>query len=75
MDVRIPYRKKRLIDKKGKENITFYILNSICDQAWEIRGDVVSEAYVTEVSNRLVPKGELFYSIFVSQAKRILLTG
>ena len=75
MDVRIPHRKKRLIDKKGKENITFYVLNSRCDQAWEIRGDVVYEAYVTEVSNRFVPKGELFYSIFVSQAKRILLTG
>lgn len=75
MDVRIPYRKKRLIEKKGKENITFYILNSICDQAWEITGDVVSKSCITEISDRLVFKGELFYSIFVSQAKRIVLTG
>jgi hypothetical protein len=75
MDVRIPHRKKRLIDKKGKDNITFYVLNSMCDQAWEITGDVVSGSEVTEVSNKFVPKGELFYSIFVSQAKKIFLTG
>ena len=74
MDVRIPHRKKRLIDKKGKENITFYVLNSMCDQAWEITGDVVSGSEVTEVPNKFVPKGELFYSILVSKAKKIFLT-
>jgi hypothetical protein len=73
-DVRIPHRKKRLIDKKGEENITFYVLNSMCEQAWEIPGSVVSEAEVVEVSNKFVPKGELFYSILVSQAKKIFLT-
>ena len=74
-DVRIPHRKKRLIDKKGEENITFCVLNSMCNQAWEIPGAVVAGAEVVEVSNKFVPKGELFYSIFVSQAKKIFLTG
>ena len=74
-DVRIPHRKKRLIDKKGEENITFCVLNSMCNQAWEIPGSVVAGAEVVEVSNKFVPKGELFYSIFVSQAKKIFLTG
>ena len=73
-DVRIPHRKKRLIDKKGEENITFYVLNSMCEQAWEITGSVVSEAEVVEVPNKFVPKGELFYSILVSKAKKIFLT-
>ena len=74
-DVRIPHRKKRLIDKKGEENITFCVLNSMCTQAWEIPGSVVAGAEGIEVSNKFVPKGELFYSIFVSQAKKIFLTG
>jgi hypothetical protein len=47
----------------------------MCDQAWEITGSAVSEAEVVEVSNKFVPKGELFYSILVSQAKKIFLTG
>ena len=74
-DVRIPHRKKRLIDKKGADNITFFVLNSTCNQAWEIPGYAVDKAEVVEVSNRFVPKGELFYSILVAQAKKIFLTG
>ena len=73
-DVRIPHRKKRLLDKKGEDNITFYILNSICSQAWEIPGTVVANADVVEVPNKFVPNGELFFSILVSDVKKIFLT-
>jgi|TARA_R110002110_G_scaffold149242_1_gene340492 hypothetical protein len=73
LDVRIPYRKKRLIDKKGEDNITFYILNGMCNQAWEIPGVIVSRAEVKEVSNRFMPEGEMFYNILISQAKKIYL--
>ena len=73
LDVRIPHRKKRLIDKKGEDNITFYILNDMCNQAWEIPGAIVSRAEVKEVSNRFMPEGEMFYNILISQAKKIYL--
>ena len=70
-DVRIAYRKKKLLERKGSENITFYVLNSMCEEAWEIPGQAVSEAEVVEVSNKFVPRGELFYSIPVSKVKKI----
>lgn len=70
-DVRIAYRKKKLLERKGSENITFYVLNSMCEEAWEIPGQAVSEAEVVEVSNKFVPRGELFYSIPVSKVRKI----
>jgi len=70
-DVRIAYRKKRLLERKGADNITFYVLNSMCEEAWEITGQAVSEAEVIEVSNSLIPRGELFYSIPISKANKI----
>ena len=70
-DVRIAYRKKKLLERKGADNLTFYILNSICKEAWEVSGQTVSESEVVEVSNRFVPRGELFYSIPVSKARKI----
>jgi len=72
-DVRIPYRKNRLLKQKGEENITFYVLNSECKQAWEITGEVVAAADQVEVPNRFVPEGELFFSILVSNATKIFL--
>ena len=72
-DVRIPYRKNRLLKQKGKENITFYVLNSECEQAWEITGEAVAAADQVEVPNRFVPEGELFFSILVSNATKIFL--
>ena len=70
-DVRIAYRKKKLLESKGSENITFYVLNSMCKEAWEIPGQAVSEAEVVEVSNKFIPRGELFYSIPISKARKI----
>tara|TARA_R110002074_G_scaffold320556_1_gene490995 strand:- start:4532 stop:5314 length:783 start_codon:yes stop_codon:yes gene_type:complete len=72
-DVRIAYRKKKLLKRKGEDNITFYILNSMCKEAWEISGQTVAESEVVEVSNRFVPRGELFYSIPISKAKKIFI--
>lgn len=72
-DVRIPCRKERLLKQKGKENITFYVLNSECNQAWEITGEAVSSSNRVEVPNRFVPEGELFFSILVSNATKIFL--
>ena len=70
-DVRIPYRKKKLLEDTGEDKITFFILNSMCKEAWKIPGQVVSEAEVVEVSNKFVPRGELFYSIPVSKVRKI----
>ena len=72
-DVRIPYRKKKLLEDTGEDNITFFILNNTCKEAWKIPGQVVSKAEVVEVSNKFVPKGELFYSIPIVKAEKVLL--
>ena len=62
-DVRIPYRKQKLLDKIEKD-LTFYVLRADCKEAWAIPDTVMKEhATVVEVPNRYVPKGEKFFSI------------
>ena len=72
-DVRIPYRKKKLLNQKGEDNITFYVLNNQCNEVWEIRGTTLSSSDVVEVSNKFVKEGELFFSVPVLKVKKILL--
>ena len=71
--VRIPYRKKKLLNQKGEDNITFYVLNNQCNEVWEIRGATLSSSDVVEVSNKFVKEGELFFSVPVLKVKKILL--
>ena len=54
-EVRIPERKRRLIDKKNKEypaqDLYFVVFNTDCTQAWFIKDDTVNEAYVGTIQN------------------------
>ena len=72
-DVRIPYRKQKLLDKIEKD-LTFYVLRADCEEAWVIPDTVIKEhATVVEVPNRYVPKGEKFFSIPVSNIQKITI--
>ena len=66
-DIRIPYRKKRLLDKWKKDNyndlLTFVIFRDDCKQAWFFDGDAVLNSEVKEVSNRNIQKGEMFFHL------------
>ena len=66
-DIRIQYRKKRLLDKWKKDNyndlLTFVIFRDDCKQAWFFDGDAVLNSEVKEVSNRNIQKGEMFFHL------------
>jgi len=72
-DVRIPYRKQKLLDKIEKD-LTFYVLRADCEEAWVIPDTIIKEhATVVEVPNRYVPKGEKFFSIPVNHINKITI--
>ena len=58
-EIRIPARKKRLLDKYSEDHLTF----------WKIPSDVVRSSEVKEASNRYLDKGETFYHIQTNQAQ------
>ena len=71
-EIRIPYRKKRLLDKWKDECyndlLTFVVFRNDCSQAWFMDGDTVLNAEVKEASNRNIRKGEQFFHIPMSDA-------
>lgn len=71
-EIRIPYRKKRLLDKWKKECdndlLTFVVFRNDCTQAWFIDGDTVLNSEVKEASNRNIRKGEQFFHIPTADA-------
>ena len=73
-EIRIPYRKHKLIDKWTKEGclgpLTFVIFNKSLDQAWFMDGVMVNKCNVKPVNNRR-SANELFYHIKVSDAKLV----
>ena len=54
-EVRIPERKRRLIDKKNKEypdhDLYFVVFNTDCSQAWFIKDDTVNNSTVGTIQN------------------------
>tara|TARA_E500000305_G_C3909688_1_gene182780 strand:- start:219 stop:647 length:429 start_codon:yes stop_codon:yes gene_type:complete len=78
-EVRIPERKRRLIDKKNKEypdhDLYFVVFNTDCSQAWFIKDDTVSSSTVGTIQNsRRVGEPHLkepFFHVPTEQAKLI----
>jgi len=71
-DIRIPYRKKRLLDKWKSECyndiLTFVVFNHDCTKAWHVDGNTLLDCEVKEVSNRNIRKGEKFFHIPIADA-------
>jgi len=68
-EIRIPSRKKRLLDKYDEEDLTFYVISADGENFWRIPADVVRSSEVKEASNRYLDKGETFYHISVDNAE------
>jgi len=73
-EIRIPYRKRRLIDKWTREgchgNLTFVIFNKHLDQAWFMDGAMVNKCEIKPVDNRR-SVNELFFHIKVADAELV----
>ena len=70
-EIRIPYRKKKIIDKWTKNGcdggLTFVIFRKDCKKAWFMKGELVNTSEVKPVDNKF-QKGEDFYHIKVKDA-------
>jgi hypothetical protein len=70
-EIRIPYRKKKIIDKwirEGAEGyLTFVVFRKDCKQAWFMDGHVVNESSVRSIDTRYL-SDEKFYHIEVNKA-------
>ena len=77
-ELRIPYRKKRLLDKWKEECyndiLTFVVFNHDCTMAWHVAGSTLMDCEVLEVSNRNIRKGEKFFHIPVEDAYLVDMT-
>ena len=77
-ELRIPYRKKRLLDKWKEEysnnDLTFVVFNNDCTKAWHVDANILEDCEVKEVSNRHVKEGELFFHIPTNQAYQVDMT-
>ena len=77
-ELRIPYRKKRLIDKWRKDYkddlFTFVVFRKDLKKAWHIPADVVESSQVKEDPNKNVEKGELFFHINVKDIYQVDMT-
>ena len=71
-EIRIPYRKNRLLSKWKKEYpdalFTFIVWRNDCKQAWHIDANILLDCEVKEVSNRNIREGEKFFHIPVEDA-------
>ena len=74
-DIQLPERKSRLIKYADTQNkkLNFLIFRNDLKAAWEIDSDVVSNSDTREVSNRFIPRGEMFYIIPIEKARYIEL--
>ena len=74
IDVRIPYRKQKLLDRIDK-NLTFYVLRSDLKETWVIPDFTIKKyAVIKEMPNRYVPKGEKFFFIPADKIHKVLLS-
>ena len=75
-EIRIPYRKHKLIDKWAREgslgSLTFVIFNKDLNYAWFMDGSMVNKCDVKPVDNRR-RAAELFYHIKVPDAKLVTI--
>ena len=73
-DVRIPYRKNRLIEKWIKEGskgtLTFVVFNYDCSWAWFTDGNIVKDSKVVRINN-IYKDNESFFKINLEDTKKI----
>ena len=72
-EVRIPERKKRLLEKYQNDTgvLNFYILSGNYQYAWRIKDTQLTEEGLKEAKGRWIKKGEKFFHIPYKEAELI----
>ena len=77
-ELRIPYRKKRLLDKWQKDysedDLTFVVFRSDFKKAWHVPADILLESEVKEAYNKNIAKGEKFFHILTESVYQVDMT-
>jgi hypothetical protein len=79
-EIRIPYRKHKLINRfkhlnKGVSYLNFYIIRGDCGAAWRIKDDVLEASEVREADfGYRIQQGEQFFHVPYEKAELIYLT-
>ena len=73
-DVRIPYRKKRLIEKWIKEGskgtLTFVVFNYDCSWGWFTDGNTVKDSEIVHINNKY-KSNEPFFKINIEDTEKV----
>ena len=74
-EIRIPARKRRLVEKYKDENgvLNFYVFRKDLKQAWRIRDFLLTQESLGEAKGRYIRPGELFFHIPYTEAELIIL--
>jgi Holliday junction resolvase-like predicted endonuclease len=75
-EIRIPERKKRLIEMYEGENgvLNFYVFRKDLSKAWRIKDTLMSLDSLKEASGRYIRKGERFFHIPYKSAEMVEMT-
>ena len=73
LEIRIPERKQRLLDKHQGENgvLNFYVFDNTLTKAWRIKDTLLTKASLKEAQGRYIQKGELFFHIPYTAAELV----
>ena len=80
-EIRIPYRKHKLINRfkelnEGVSYLNFYIIRGDCGAAWRIKDDILEASEVREADfGYRIQQGEQFFHVPYEQAQLIDLKG
>lgn len=75
LEIRIPERKTRLLDKYKSEKgfLNFYVFNKDLTKAWRIKDTLLTEESLKEAKGRYIQKGEKFFHINYKDAELVEL--
>jgi hypothetical protein len=74
-EIRIPARKRRLVEKYKDENgvLNFYVFNEDLTKAWRIKDTLMTDETIREAKGKNIWKGETFFHIPYEKAELIEL--
>ncbi len=74
-EIRIPARKRRLVEKYKDENgvLNFYVFNKDLTKAWRIKDTLMTDETIKEAKGRNIWRGETFFHIPYTKAELVEL--
>ena len=77
-EIRIPYRKHKLLNKfkslnAAKSFLHFYVLRGDCEYTWRISSELLEDSEVKEANGFRIEKGEYFFHVPYTEAELVKL--